>query len=100
VNDVRIRYRRSGGFAGIELAAETMAGELPGEDASVAARLLHEATPAAAPAGGHPDGFSYELQIDDGTHQRTFNWAEHQVPDQVRGLLATLHQRAAPARRA
>jgi hypothetical protein len=96
---VQIRYRRSGGLAGLDLAAEAGSDDLPAEHAELARQLLAH-PPAAAttpPASGRPDQFTYRLHVDDGTQHRTFNWAEHEVPDEVRPLLATLNRRAHPA---
>jgi len=97
---LRIKYRRSGGFAGIDLVAEALADELPGEQADAAAQLLSGPAPPASAQNppGMADQFSYQLHLDDGERQRTFQWAGQEVPDEARPLLATLNRRAAPAR--
>lgn len=96
---VHIRYRRSGGFAGLELVADTTSDELPDELADVVRGLLTAphgpATGRAAPAGA--DRFSYQLQLDDGAHRRTYHWADTDVADDVRPLLSALNRLAAPA---
>jgi hypothetical protein len=94
---LRLGYRRSGGFAGIELTAEVAAGELPAEQAALAARLLDD------PARGQPTGmtppgaadlFSYQLRLTDGSRQHTFEWTDLTVPDAVRPLLSALNRLA------
>lgn len=100
---LHVRYRRSGGFAGLDLVAQAPAEELSQEQAGIAADLLSTrpapaaAGAAGAPSPGMPDQFSYELHLDDGTHRRTYHWAEHEVPESVRPLLAELNHRATPA---
>jgi hypothetical protein len=47
---IRIRFRRSGGFAGIPLTAATTADQLAGDHAAQVQRLLTE---AEAPGGAH-----------------------------------------------
>jgi hypothetical protein len=97
---VQIRYRRSGGFAGIDMTAEAQLHDLPAEQADQARELLAHPPAAASgkPAAGAADQFSYRLDLDDGTRQQTFQWADHEVPDAVRPLLSALNKRAQPAR--
>lgn len=96
---MRIRYRRSGGLAGIDLATDAVTDELPAEHARIAHDLLDRAPPPAASAAGAgaADQFSYVLDLDDGTRHRTLQWAEPEVPDAVRPLLSALNHRAHPA---
>lgn len=104
---VRIRYRRSGGLAGIELAADGTAEELPDEQAALADRML--AGDPSADGGGvmagskagstRADGFEYELRIEDGDHSRTFHWSDTDVPASVRPLLDAMQARSTPVRR-
>lgn len=97
---LHIGYRRSGGFAGIEMTADLDADELPADAAGVAARLL--ADPAAGAPVGAPRGadqFSYRLELTDGSRRHTFEWTDLTVPAAVRPLLGELNHRAAPAPR-
>jgi hypothetical protein len=94
---LHIGYRRSGGFAGIEISADLEAAELPADAAEVAARLL--ADPAAGAPVGSPRGadqFNYRLELHDGTRRHTFEWTDLTVPAEVRPLLSALNRRAAP----
>lgn len=94
---VRISYRRSGGLAGIDMKADAAAHELSHDEAELAAQLLaHPPEPARKARRGGADQFTYRLHVDDGERQQTFEWAESEVPDHVRPLLAALHSRATP----
>ena len=96
-----LHYRRSGGLAGVELAAEVHGDELRSEHATAVAELLahgvgspQRTTPPGVPA----DQFSHELHVDDGTHERTFHWTDAEVPESLRPLIAELNHRATPVR--
>ncbi|MFD4372070.1 protealysin inhibitor emfourin [Streptomyces sp. NPDC058486] len=75
---MRIRVRRTGGFAGIERSAEV---EVSGPEwQSLASAVL-----AAAPEGtrGVPDGFAYEITIDG----RTVRCADPHLTEAQRTLV-------------
>jgi hypothetical protein len=96
---LRIEYRRSGGFAGIELTADVDAAELPAEVAGIPARLL--ADPGlGAPAGLTPPGaadlFEYRLRLADGDRKHSFEWTDLTVPAAARPLLDALNRLAKP----
>jgi len=99
---LRLHYRRSGGFTGVELAVDVLAGELPAEQTGLAVRLLahpeefRTATPPAMPPGA-ADLFSYQLELDDGDRRQAYRWSEFEVPDAARPLLNTLQGLAKPA---
>ncbi|MEU6947176.1 protealysin inhibitor emfourin [Streptomyces sp. NPDC046316] len=63
---MRIRVRRTGGFAGIERSAEVDTSGRPdaGDWHSLAVAVLRDGDGGA---GGVPDGFSYEITVDDET---------------------------------
>ncbi|MFJ6522940.1 protealysin inhibitor emfourin [Streptomyces filamentosus] len=74
---MRIRVRRTGGFAGIERSAEV---EVTGPEwESLASSVLA----AAAAVRGVPDGFSYEITIDG----RTVRCADPHLTDDQRTLV-------------
>ncbi|MFJ6406238.1 protealysin inhibitor emfourin [Streptomyces hydrogenans] len=74
---MRIRVRRTGGFAGIERSAEV---EVTGPEwESLAASVLT----AAEAVRGVPDGFSYEITIDG----RTVRCADPHLTDDQRTLV-------------
>ena len=99
---LRLHYRRSGGFAGIELAVDVLADELAPEQAELAARLLAHPEEFRA-AGGAPappgaaDFFNYQLELDGSDRRQDFRWTEFEVPDAARPLLSALQTLAKPA---
>ncbi|HTZ43864.1 MAG TPA: protealysin inhibitor emfourin [Jatrophihabitans sp.] len=98
----RLHYRRSGGFAGVQLAVDVLAGELPAEQAEQAARMLahpEEFRAAGSPAAppGSADLFSYQLELERGEERQDFRWTEFEVPDAARPLLTALRGLAKPA---
>jgi hypothetical protein len=94
---VRVRFRRSGGLAGIKIAVDTDTDELsPAQGEMIRALLAAPGSPPPS-APEAPDRFTYELLIDDGRHQRLLRWPETAVPDGVRPLIAELTKRSRPA---
>ena len=109
--ELRIAYRRSGGIAGIDMAAECLAADLPEDQARVAADLLGatdedqasgERDDGAAAAGSAPgpgaDRFTYTVRVASGARSRTLSWSDSTVPEGARPLLATLAGLARPTR--
>jgi len=93
---VRVGFRRSGGLAGITIAADTDTNQLsPAQGETIRALLPGPDSPLPS-APGAPDRFTYELQIDDGEHRRVLRWPETAVPDDVRPLIAELTARSRP----
>ena len=120
-DELHITYRRSGGFAGIDMAAECLAADLPEDQAKVAADLLAAADDgratggtaadaqvpdatgddAATPRSGQGPGadqFTYTVRVVRGGRSRTVTWADTTVPEGARPLLATLGSLARPTR--
>ena len=104
---VRIGYRRSGGFAGIELAADATSESLSADQSQLVDRMLAAGPPeppgagrdAATHSSAGADRFEYELSLDDGDRVRTFHWSDADLPESVRPLLEALQARATPLRR-
>ncbi|GHA68688.1 protealysin inhibitor emfourin [Streptomyces termitum] len=76
---MRIRVRRTGGFAGIERSAEVEA-DGPGWEALAAAVLAGD----GAAGRGVPDGFAYEITIDG----RTVRCADPHLTEAQRTLVS------------
>jgi hypothetical protein len=96
---LRIDYRRTGGFAGIEIAADLAADQLPPPMAELAARLLTDpalGAPVRSAVPGGADHFGYQLRLTDGSRQHTFQWTDFTVPNLVRPLLSAANQVARP----
>jgi hypothetical protein len=95
----RIRFERSGGFAGVTVHTDVDTAELP-EDEAVAyhgllagldlAALAH---PAAARAG-RPDRFQYDIDIRVGDQSYQLSYGEQELPAQLRPLVDRLTERA------
>ncbi|MFJ2903160.1 protealysin inhibitor emfourin [Streptomyces sp. NPDC087212] len=81
---MRIRVRRTGGFAGIERSAEVDTSALPDaqEWRSLAERALSAGREASS--AGVPDGFSYEITVDG----RTVHAADPRLTDDQRELIS------------
>lgn len=97
---MQLRYRRSGGIAGIELAASVDADQLTEAEGRLAGRLLTEPAayrPAASPLpSGAADLIEHRLEVSDGDRSESFRWTDLDVPDSVRPLLTTLRGLARP----
>ncbi|MFI1070453.1 protealysin inhibitor emfourin [Streptomyces puniciscabiei] len=80
---MRIRVRRTGGFAGIERRAEVDTSARPDADAwhTLADRVL--ASGRSTPPAGVPDGFRYEITVDD----RTVYAADPRLTEEQRELI-------------
>ncbi|WP_416482316.1 protealysin inhibitor emfourin [Streptomyces sp. CL12] len=81
---MRIQVRRTGGFAGIERRAEVDTSTRPdAEDwQALAGRAL--ASGLSTPPAGVPDGFSYEISVDD----RTVYAADPRLTEDQRELVS------------
>ncbi|MET8824699.1 protealysin inhibitor emfourin [Streptomyces sp. NPDC004610] len=80
---MRIQVRRTGGFAGIERHAEVDTSGRP--DAAEWQALAERAVVAGrgTPPAGVPDGFSYEITVDD----RTVRCSDPRLTDEQRELV-------------
>ncbi|WP_406831989.1 protealysin inhibitor emfourin [Pedococcus sp. KACC 23699] len=103
--ELHLIYRRSGGFAGIVMAAECLGADLPEDQARVATDLLGATTEAEGgerasppPPGPGADQFSYTVRIRQGARSRTLTWSDSTVPELARPLLSTLGALAQPTR--
>ncbi|MFI5977026.1 protealysin inhibitor emfourin [Streptomyces sp. NPDC051452] len=81
---MRIRVRRTGGFAGIERRAEVDTSGRPDapEWQTLAERVL--ASGDRTPPAGVPDGFHYEISVDD----RTVHAADPRLTEEQRELVS------------
>lgn len=81
---MRIQVRRTGGFAGIERFAEIETSGHPdaGEWRELAERALSEGR--GEPSRGVPDGFSYEITVD----ERTVHASEPRLTATQRELIS------------
>jgi len=95
---VQLKLVRSGGLAGLDMITTIDATDLPAAQQGLAATLLtaDPEVPGVNRPGG-ADQFSYQLEVRDGDDTVHHHWAEPEVPEAVRPLLAELTRRAKPA---
>jgi hypothetical protein len=88
-----VRYRRTGGFAGMTLSAEAPLDDLPDDLRS----LLH-ATDLNAVAAGSPapgaDRFQHELVVEQAGGEQRAVLGEHELPDDLKPLVDWLAAKA------
>ncbi len=91
----KIRFRQSGGFAGLMRGVEVPASEL---SATELRTLEHYASERAAPARSSKgrDLFTYELDLDTDDGPVRLEFDESSVPDQLSGLVSSLAKRSGP----
>lgn len=96
---MRVKFVRSGGFAGLTMVATVDSSDLPPDQQDVVSRLLTEDLrgPGASRPGA-ADGFSYLVEIQHGGHTVKRRWDEPEVLEAVRPLLAGLTRAAEPSR--
>jgi len=92
---MRIRFRQSGGFAGLVRGCEVDASNLPADARAALDALLARGVPSAAAGGA--DRLQYELAVtrDDGT-KASFEFGESVVTDAIRPLVSWLSGRSRP----
>jgi hypothetical protein len=96
---VKVTLVRSGGIAGLKMVATVDSADLPADQRGVVSTLLSQDLrgSGASPPGG-ADQFSYQLEIQQGDRTVHRSWAEPEVHETVRPLLATLTRQARPSR--
>jgi hypothetical protein len=93
---VRVRVRRTGGFAGVPREYCVDTAELPPERAEELSGLLRAARldAPAPPAVRAPDRFRYELVLEEGDRERRVALAETQLTPEQRRLVQWISQRS------
>ncbi len=99
---LRVRFRRSGGFAGVTLPLEPE--ELEPREVGELETLLEgvdlEALSRRPRRSGGPDRFTYELAIERGDRRHEITLPEVEVPEELKPLLQRLTKLAIEKRRA
>jgi hypothetical protein len=89
----RIRYRRSGGFAGMTLTCAADLDELPpGLRELLSHTDLNALRASSAPGGA--DRFQHELVVDEGGSEQRAVLGDHELPADLRPLVEWLTNRA------
>ncbi len=90
---MKIRFTRSGGFAGLVQRCDVDLDDLPEPDRAELLGLVERADFFALPAerrSPHPDAFQYTIAVEDGARQREIRVDERGAPENVRPLIAHL----------
>jgi hypothetical protein len=100
---MRIRFERTGGFAGLQLSGEVDSEKLSAAQAKEFKRLVEGArlfdqsrTPGPAPQT--PDQFQYDLTIEDDDRAHTIQTTDTGASDELRALIDWLTDAARKGR--
>jgi hypothetical protein len=93
----RIKFERTGGFAGIRLAADFNTSDLPADQAQQVLGLLNDMNFDKLPEqiAGNPqmaDGFNYSITVSTGTQEHTVTTSDAGAPPKMGSLLELLTQ--------
>jgi hypothetical protein len=93
----RIKFERTGGFAGIRFAADFELDDLPKEQAHQILELLDDVDFDELPEkilgnGAVADGFSYSITVVTEKRQRTVTTSDSSAPKEMEPLLEILTQ--------
>ena len=96
---MRIRFERTGGFAGLQLSGEVDSEKLSAAQAKEFKRLVEGARPfdqprTPSPSRPVPDQFQYELTIEDGGRTQTIQTSDAEASDELRALIDWLTETA------
>ena len=96
---MQVSFSRSGGFAGVMMAATADTDTLPPEDAAHLRSLVEAAdffqlTPIMTGTTTRPDRFQYEISVTDGDRNHSVTVSESNVPGALRPLLDWMQEAA------
>src|SRR5262245_25393855 len=97
MNIKRIKFERTGGFAGIRIAADIELDDLPKEQADQLRELLDDVDfdklPEKLMQGNQvPDGFTYSITVESEKHTHTVLTSDTSAPAKMQPLLELLYQ--------
>src|SRR5882672_97420 len=92
---MRVRFERSGGFAGITLSGEFDSANLPPEQTAELNRLIEESRFFELPAvmrttQAGADRFQFTVSVDTGAQKHSIEFDEKSAPENLRPLLKWL----------
>ncbi len=95
----RIKYERTGGFAGMRIGADLKVGDLSDEHASQIAELLDDLDFAELPEqlkgdGAVPDEFTYTITVETAKWEHTVVTGDASAPEKMQELLRLLDRLA------
>jgi hypothetical protein len=93
----KIRFRQSGGFAGLVRGVDVPAAELSAADRRALEEHVKDRRAAPPPrATAARDLVTYELELDTGAGQVRLEFDEASVPDDLSSIIESLARRARP----
>jgi len=95
---MNISFERTGGFAGMRVAATIDTDSLPPAEAAALQKLITAADffnqSEDRPNRVVPDGFQYTITVKDGARQHTLHLGDGSIPDKLQPLVNDLSTRA------
>ena len=93
----RIKFERTGGFAGIRIAADFELDDLPEDQADRLRELLDDVDFDELPeqlikGGPVPDGFTYSITVETDKGEHTVTTSDTSAPQKMQPLLELLYQ--------
>jgi hypothetical protein len=93
----RIKFERTGGFAGIRIAADFELDDLAEDQADRLRELLDDVDFDELPeklikGGPVPDGFTYSITVESEIDEYTVTTSDTSVPEKMQPLLELLYQ--------
>ena len=93
----RIRFERTGGFAGIRIGADFDLEDLPEEQADQIREMLDDVDFAELPeklmkGRPIPDGFTYSITVESERAEYTVTTSDTSAPEKMQPLLELLYQ--------
>ena len=95
----RIKFERTGGFAGIRMGAELKPNDMPDEQVHTISELLHDLDFDELPEkmlgdASMPDQFTYTITVETDKWERTVTTGETSAPEKMQELLQVLNRLA------
>ncbi len=92
---MRVRFERSGGFAGITLGSDFDSAEMPADQTAELTRLVSDARFFELPAAITPekpgaDRFQYSISVDDGAQKHCVEFEQGSAPEYLQPLVQWL----------
>jgi hypothetical protein len=93
----RIKFERTGGFAGIRIGADIDLDDLPEDQARELRELLDDVDFDELPEQlmskkPMPDGFNYSITVETDKHKHTVHTTDGSAPDKMQPLLELLYR--------
>lgn len=97
MNVKRIKFERTGGFAGIRIATDFELDDLPKEQADQLREMLEDVDFDKLPEklmgeDQMPDGFTYSITVESEKHQHTVLTSDTSAPAKMQPLLELLYR--------